>query len=114
MRVEWAKSKARADRWDEEILLLTEEMRRVIEYLEWQAQWWIIQGSRRRDTHLTIQEGVVAYAAKHAAMCRQMAMSFALRWYPDLHANGITVEWPVSYIPTSPLSSDADMVDGTH
>src|SRR5882762_2397788 len=32
LRVEWAKSQARADRWNEEVVLLDEEMRRVIEY----------------------------------------------------------------------------------
>jgi hypothetical protein len=32
LRVEWAKAKARAARWEEEVVLLDEEMRRVIQF----------------------------------------------------------------------------------
>jgi hypothetical protein len=35
MRVEWAKAKARMTRWKEELLILQEEMRRVIAYHRW-------------------------------------------------------------------------------
>ena len=44
MQVEWSKSKARAERWREEVILLSEEMRRVLVYFEWKARWWMIQG----------------------------------------------------------------------
>jgi hypothetical protein len=40
MRVEWAKTHARANRQKEEVLLLTEEMRHVVAYLDWKASWW--------------------------------------------------------------------------
>ena len=39
MHTEWARSRARAARWGEEVELLGEEMRRVIEYFEWKAKW---------------------------------------------------------------------------
>jgi hypothetical protein len=35
LRVEWAKSKVRASRWHEEVMLLEEEMRRAIVYSHW-------------------------------------------------------------------------------
>jgi len=39
LRVEWVKSRARAARAHEEVLLLREEMRRVLEFLQWKANW---------------------------------------------------------------------------
>ena len=40
MQVEWAKARARMIRWQEELLLVQEEMQRVIAYHEWRAGWW--------------------------------------------------------------------------
>ena len=40
MHVEWAKMKARADHWGEEIFLTIEEMQCVIHFLDWHANWW--------------------------------------------------------------------------
>ncbi|KAF9508561.1 hypothetical protein BS47DRAFT_1302713, partial [Hydnum rufescens UP504] len=47
LRVEWAKSRARKDRWCEEVLLLEEEMRWVIAFCEWQAERWVERASSR-------------------------------------------------------------------
>lgn len=44
VKVEWARSQARAERWREEVMLLQEEMRRVIAYFRWKARWWCEQG----------------------------------------------------------------------
>ena len=98
MRAEWAKTKARADRWSEEVLLVTEEMRRTICFLEWKANWWLKLTYSRPDTPLRVQHGVAAYAAKQAAVCRSMATSFAKCWYPVLAKQQIQVEWPSQYI----------------
>jgi hypothetical protein len=43
LRVEWAKSRARAARWTEDTSLLEDEMRRVIEFQECRAGWWRTQ-----------------------------------------------------------------------
>ena len=40
LRSEWAKSRAQAARATEEVLLLREEMRRVLDFLGWKADWW--------------------------------------------------------------------------
>jgi hypothetical protein len=37
---EWAKAWARMRRWSEEVLLIKEEMRHVLQYHEHQAIWW--------------------------------------------------------------------------
>jgi hypothetical protein len=40
LRVEWCKTRARAHRWQEECLLLAEEIRRVLAYFNWRMEWW--------------------------------------------------------------------------
>lgn len=79
--MEWTKAKCRADRWEEEIILLDEEMRRVLEYGDWKADWWIQQGreGRRVDSSIA-QEGMDAYAAQQANQEHRMAESFASKW----------------------------------
>lgn len=108
MRVEWAKTKARADRWGEEVLLVIEEMRRSICFLEWKANWWLEQADLRSDAPLRVQRGISAYASKQAAVCRSMAMLFATRWYPILKKQNILIEWPSQYIPRDPAAMDVD------
>lgn len=40
LRVEWAKSWARAAWWGEKVDLLSEEMRCTLAFLQWRADWW--------------------------------------------------------------------------
>jgi hypothetical protein len=108
MRCEWAKTKARADRWREEVLLITEEMRRTICFLEWKAMWWLEQVASRSDAPLRVQRGISAYAAKQAAVCRSMVRSFAECWYPTLKKQHIPIEWPSQYIPEDSTVMDVD------
>ena len=108
MRVEWAKAKARADRWQDEILLVTEEMRHTICFLDWKAKWWLDLTSCRPDASLCTQHGMAAYATKQAAICHSLAMSFAECWFPLLKAHQIPIEWPSQYIPTDPSAMAVD------
>jgi hypothetical protein len=110
MHVKWAKSRARAEHWQEEVQLLCEEMCQVIAYFDWKAQWWTIQGPRRADAQHYVSEGAIAYAAKQANMFKSMEKSFAADWYPYLISNGLSVQWHVKYIPTQPLQSSMGMV----
>ncbi|KAG1807133.1 uncharacterized protein BJ212DRAFT_1449387 [Suillus subaureus] len=47
MHIEWCKARACANRWAEEVVLLQEEMRRVVAYFDWHAMWW----DKRLDYH---------------------------------------------------------------
>lgn len=98
MRVEWAKSKARADRWQEEIVLLTEEMRRVLKYFEWKAAWWRSERDRRPQASTAIRDGLAAYAEKQAVTVHKLAKSFAAQWYPTLVANSLPTDWPSRFL----------------
>ena len=107
MRVEWAKSRARAQRWHEEVLLLLEEMHQILQYFHWKANWWLARQSLRSDVTPEVSHGLHAYAAKQANLLRQLAKSFALLWYPELVKNNMPIEWPSIYIPVTVTSSDA-------
>jgi hypothetical protein len=93
MRVEWAKSRARMMRWKEELLLVQEEMRRVLVYLRWRADWWQGQSSLRIHNDESIVSGISGYAHKQAAICSHMAKQCASYWLPRLEAKGITPTW---------------------
>jgi hypothetical protein len=55
----------RGPRWSEEVLLLREEMRRV---LEWHPGWWAERKNLRVGLSRDVQEGMTAYACKQAHM----------------------------------------------
>ncbi|KAG1767651.1 hypothetical protein EDD22DRAFT_978118 [Suillus occidentalis] len=59
MQVEWCKARAQAMRWAEEVDLLQEEMWRVVQFLEWDAQCWT-----NADKH----EGRMAYAKRQGVL----------------------------------------------
>lgn len=73
LRVEWAKSQARAARWSEQVDLVAEEMRRTLAFLEWRAGWWRCQASRRVDISEQVHHGLVAYAERQADLLKRIA-----------------------------------------
>ncbi|KAJ7076953.1 hypothetical protein C8R43DRAFT_966146 [Mycena crocata] len=81
LKVEWSRAKARKVRWDEEVHLLREEMRRVLRYLDWQVNWWDAKRESRTDiTDAAMRGGMRAYAAKQAATCRSLWGFFNSQW----------------------------------
>ena len=104
LQVEWAKVQARKQRWEEEVLLIQEEMRRVVLFYEWKAHWWQSQAHRRKDGDQSIIHGVAAYAKKQAHLCECLAQSCITSWLPELKDNDITSDWKARY-PTYSLVS---------
>ncbi|KAG2123716.1 hypothetical protein BD769DRAFT_1628906 [Suillus cothurnatus] len=80
LRIEWCKSRARANRWAEEVELLQEEMRRVASFLSWHAGWWEEQANRRTVLPAPEQEGIQGYAKRQAALRRAMRDRFEKMW----------------------------------
>ena len=97
LRVEWSKSQARKMRWEEEVQIIQEEMRRTIVYYEWKQQWWLDRNSQPTPSDDSIQLGITAYSQKQAYSCKCMADSFAMAWLPFLQAEGIIPEWESRY-----------------
>ena len=99
MRVEWAMSFARMERWAEEVELLQEEMRRVVAFLEWKSTDWLT----KREARLAlvtpdIQSGLDAYARKQAGVYRDLAVSFSMLWHPTLVSYNLNHSWATAYL----------------
>lgn len=97
LQVEWAKSRARTRRWDEEVELVVEEMRRVLCYMDWRSQYWQSLVSKREVLDSTVREGIAAYASKQVYIAQMMAHRFSKQWLPVLEGNSIAPDWPVHY-----------------
>ncbi|KIJ92462.1 hypothetical protein K443DRAFT_13589 [Laccaria amethystina LaAM-08-1] len=69
MHAEWAQTRARKSRWNEELLIIQEEMHRVLSYCEWRAKWWLEQENRRQIEDMSVLSRVSAYAHKEASIC---------------------------------------------
>ncbi|KAK7008533.1 CxC2 domain-containing protein [Favolaschia claudopus] len=80
VRVEWSRALARKTRWCEEVMLLREEMRRVLRYLAWQARWWREREALRTDLFAEAAAGIKAYALKQAAWHERLAEFFRTKW----------------------------------
>ncbi|PPR03501.1 hypothetical protein CVT24_012668 [Panaeolus cyanescens] len=84
MRVEWAKSRARSERAAEEVLLLKEEMRRVIVFLGWKSRWWLKRVDSRSLVDKSLKEGLRAIAMKQSTLQSKLQASFKSIWEAPL------------------------------
>jgi hypothetical protein len=80
IRIEWTKSHARAARWEEEVILLEEEMRRVISFCQWKARWWRQRSEEITSSAMALQEGAMAYAAEHEVFELRFLSALEVRW----------------------------------
>ncbi|KAI0056201.1 hypothetical protein BV25DRAFT_1921198 [Artomyces pyxidatus] len=89
LRVEWAKARARAKRWHEEVLRIQEEMANVLRYCDslsrgWRSAWRerlntdIVHARRIEDSGLV--EGLKAFAERQASMYHRLRVSFNQLW----------------------------------
>ncbi|KAJ7054997.1 hypothetical protein C8F01DRAFT_994818 [Mycena amicta] len=80
VRVRWAKTLARRDRWNEKVRLLREKMKRVLRSLHSVQQEWEgrIEGGREVDPELA--GGLRAYAKWQAAVHQWMAERVVAEW----------------------------------
>ncbi|KAF4582629.1 hypothetical protein EYR40_002552 [Pleurotus pulmonarius] len=87
LRVEWLRSRARAARWSEDLVLVFDEMNRVLRYLEWKSTSWTgLIGKRTAEPEL--DEGLKAYAVKSAMLFGDMRDRFRAYWSPETLADG--------------------------
>ncbi|KAI0245171.1 hypothetical protein BJV78DRAFT_1108612, partial [Lactifluus subvellereus] len=93
LQVEWAKVQAQKQRGEEEVLLIQEEMHRVVMFHKWKARWWRSQAGRRSDGDHSVIHGVTAYAEKQAYLCERLAQSCVTSWLPALKGNGAAPDW---------------------
>ncbi|KAJ7033004.1 hypothetical protein C8F04DRAFT_958270 [Mycena alexandri] len=96
LRIEWAKTRARFLRQCEQLDLLEEEMRRILQFLRWRADWWEQRAGQRPQApeddadrvpgvayapkHAAYAEGNVAYTKRQAEILRTRAQQFEEMW----------------------------------
>ncbi|KAJ6483366.1 hypothetical protein C8R45DRAFT_784784, partial [Mycena sanguinolenta] len=83
LRIEWARTRAKSMRYAEEVDLLQEEMRRVLQFLDWRANWWRSQVGLRttqQSHNEPLAEGHAAYAQKQAGYMAGLRATFAAQW----------------------------------
>ena len=98
LQVEWAKVWARKQRWEEEVLLIQEEMRRVVKFHEWKSHWWRSQAGRQQSgADISILHGAKVYAEKQSYVCECLAYSCVMSWWPELKDDDILLDWDMHY-----------------
>lgn len=68
----------------EEVLLLREEMRRTLAYLDWSSQTWEKRKKLRPTANTAHHEGLVSYAHKQANLQRALSTQFKKLWKTPL------------------------------
>ncbi|KAA1478738.1 hypothetical protein DENSPDRAFT_788380, partial [Dentipellis sp. KUC8613] len=105
MCVTYAKGRARARRWNEEVQLLTEEMRRVLVFLQWKQAWWYSRVDARPDAPADIKSGLRGYATRQCLIYNNLATSFKNQWtslLKNLNLQVILPEITPVIIPSEP------------
>ncbi|KAF8149064.1 hypothetical protein B0H34DRAFT_734685 [Crassisporium funariophilum] len=87
LRIAWCKSKARMDRWQEEVALLQEEKRRIVAFLGYRATVWDERAEDDGDWMLpkvswdpVAIDGRIVYAQQQAAQFREMQSHCTRLW----------------------------------
>ncbi|SJL10440.1 uncharacterized protein ARMOST_13826 [Armillaria ostoyae] len=85
LEMEWCKSRARLKRSSKEVLLLREEMRCVLKFLEWRGQWWQErQVARNVEGDDGLAEGLASYAREQEVLQTGLMQSFEALWKTPL------------------------------
>ncbi|KAF6750101.1 hypothetical protein DFP72DRAFT_852070 [Ephemerocybe angulata] len=83
VKVEWAKSRARASRYQEEIRIVKEEMNRTLRFFKWkEARWYEKAGARQAVEEVSedYDEGLRAYAKRQGSICLTLRRRFEHAW----------------------------------
>ncbi|KDR83151.1 hypothetical protein GALMADRAFT_134646 [Galerina marginata CBS 339.88] len=84
LRSEWAKSRARALRAKEEVLLIKEEMRRTLEYLKHQVASWTARSTPAPTDSKELAEGRAGFARCQASLQEALHEHFITLWRAPL------------------------------
>ncbi|KAF8209776.1 hypothetical protein K438DRAFT_1960011 [Mycena galopus ATCC 62051] len=81
LHVEWCKAYARMRRWNEDVVLVEEEMRCTLGYGHWMAAEWATRGGvRATDVNTELQEGLAAYAREQHEWEMTTCGELAAKW----------------------------------
>ncbi|TFY51020.1 hypothetical protein EVJ58_g10780 [Rhodofomes roseus] len=109
LRIEWCQSRARAQRWLEEIELILEEMRRVVQYHGWKHHSWTARADARPDLDDDYREGLSAYAHRQAEIRVTMCGTCTRAWrcVSELVSKGLSMTDGEDDGPAAPAGADS-------
>ena len=94
--IEWSKAYARSERWKEEVLLLREEMRRTLVFLDHSLRMWSTRGSPSSLATLSkdsaVTKGLQAYANRQSHVFASVRHRFRSIWMGLENAEIIATE----------------------
>lgn len=97
IRAHWARCQARAERYEEEVQLTVEEMRRTLEFFRWKSRWWLsLQDARSNSTMAPdpqVVHGLRAYSHRQASMYSSLVHIYVEYWRTFLVENSLGYEW---------------------
>lgn len=101
MMVDWARAHERAKRFEEEVELSVEEMRRTLLFFSWNAGEWKqhakLEGFGNEGLPDDIIEGLRAYAYRRSAMFQELIKVFVSDWSACLKPKTLGAEWLALY-----------------
>ncbi|KAG2151533.1 hypothetical protein DEU56DRAFT_869093 [Suillus clintonianus] len=80
MKIEWCKARAHVMQRKEEVELLQEEMRRILQFFDWQATSWDERANQSWSEGPAEREGKIAYARRQAALRRALSVACRSSW----------------------------------
>lgn len=99
--IDWAKAHERAKRFEEEVEMCVEEMRRTLVFFSWSASEWERRAKTRTQSDNSypdeVLQGLQAYAYRQSAMFRKMITVFVNDWSSCLTPKGLGNKWLVNY-----------------
>lgn len=112
LRVEWCKAQERANRYEEEVELVVEEMRRVLVTLKLNASDWDERAASFHCPFLdpVVVSGAIAYAYKQADVQRKLFEVFLNDWYDILRDQPHAASWLGEY-PRPPMDNRRRLVN---
>ena len=78
-------------------MLVQQEMRWVIAYHKWRADWWRECNVTWKHGDPKVSSGIFGYAHKQADICKCLAEWCAVHWLPHLKVRGVTPLWASDY-----------------
>ena len=115
IRAHWARCQARAERYEEEVELTIEEMRRTLEFFKWKSQWWLaLQDSRASSPEPPdpqVVHGLRAYAHRQSSIYSSLVTTYINHWQEFLVERSLGLQWLGLYTsippqPTEPTSAE--------
>jgi hypothetical protein len=121
-RIDWARARARALRWTEQVELVLEEMRRTVTTFVKFAQTWTARANdvMKHEPYLMddIARGLRAHAHRSANTWLSLAITCVRLWVPVLQKNKLELDWPdmLSLHVTTVLASvdDSPLTDSSN